>query len=241
MTIDLEIRATKQCDNKIGLMTGSLHSGESTHPIEVESYKILRERFDLSDVDLTSIGVVERIIHATADEQLARSVTISPEFFSKCEEAFKDNLPVICDVKMVQAGLGYDNVLCGLDEARSRPERPEHYTLTEYGLELAASRFPRGFIAVIGCAPSALDRLLDLCEEGPITPIAVIAMPVGFVGALSSKERLANSTLPYITNSTERGGSAATCAAFNAVVRQYYANNRVRPDQSVSLVRDALS
>ena len=37
------------------------------HPIEVESYRILRSRIDLSDRPPLTRAVTERIIHATAD------------------------------------------------------------------------------------------------------------------------------------------------------------------------------
>lgn len=49
-------------------------------------------------------------------------------------------------------------------------------------------------------------------------PAAIIAAPVGFVGAAESKARLiAEAPVPFITVKGRRGGSAIASAAFNAL------------------------
>ena len=47
----------------------------------------------------------------------------------------------------------------------------------------------------------------------------MIGLPVGFVGAAESKERLRASGLPAVSNVGEKGGSAVAAAALNALVR----------------------
>ena len=75
-----------------------------------------------------------------------------------------------------------------------------------------------GAIVVIGNAPTALFHLLDMLEAGDPRPAAIIAAPVGFVGAAESKERLMDeSAVPFLTVRGRRGGSAIASAAFNAL------------------------
>jgi precorrin-8X/cobalt-precorrin-8 methylmutase len=77
-----------------------------------------------------------------------------------------------------------------------------------------------GAVAVIGNAPTALFRLLELMELDGYRPAAILAFPVGFVGAAESKEALIEADLgvPYVTLRGRRGGSALAAAAVNALL-----------------------
>jgi precorrin-8X/cobalt-precorrin-8 methylmutase len=46
----------------------------------------------------------------------------------------------------------------------------------------------------------------------------VVGLPVGFVGAAESKDALAASGLPAVTNRGPKGGSAVAAAALNALI-----------------------
>jgi precorrin-8X/cobalt-precorrin-8 methylmutase len=72
-------------------------------------------------------------------------------------------------------------------------------------------------IYVIGNAPTALIRLLDLVDEGKAAPALIVGFPVGFVNAAESKERLSGYSCPYITNLGRRGGSSTAVSAMNAL------------------------
>jgi precorrin-8X/cobalt-precorrin-8 methylmutase len=74
-----------------------------------------------------------------------------------------------------------------------------------------------GAVVVVGNAPTALFRLLELVAEGAPAPAAVIGVPVGFVGAAESKAALAESDLEHIVVRGRRGGSAIAAAAVNAL------------------------
>ena len=76
-----------------------------------------------------------------------------------------------------------------------------------------------GALCVIGNAPTALFRLLELVESGAPRPAAIIATPPGFVGASESKAALAGGDhgVPYLTLLGRRGGSAVAAAAVNAL------------------------
>ncbi len=71
----------------------------------------------------------------------------------------------------------------------------------------------------IGNAPTALFRLLELLDDGAPAPAAILAFPVGFVGAAESKQALieADLDIPYLTLRGRRGGSALAAAAVNAL------------------------
>ncbi len=86
-------------------------------------------------------------------------------------------------------------------------------------MELLA-RHHSGAVVVIGNAPTALFRLLELVAEGEAQPAAVLGFPVGFVGAAELKRALAESKLglPFITLFGRRGGSAIAAAALNAII-----------------------
>ncbi|MGH9299972.1 MAG: precorrin-8X methylmutase, partial [Acidimicrobiales bacterium] len=95
-------------------------------------------------------------------------------------------------------------------------------TLSALAMRMAASEHREGAIFAIGCAPTALDELIALATSGEVAPLLVIGVPVGFVGAAESKDRLRSlpaGVLPSISNVGERGGSAVAAAIVNALVR----------------------
>ena len=76
-------------------------------------------------------------------------------------------------------------------------------------------------ILVVGNAPTALFRVLEIINEYNIKPSLVIGMPLGFVGAVEAKEELINfyqsTGLNIITIRGRRGGSAMASATINAI------------------------
>ena len=76
-----------------------------------------------------------------------------------------------------------------------------------------------GALCVIGNAPTALFRLLELLADGAPRPAAIVATPPGFVGAREAKAALAQDSrgVPFLTLLGRRGGSAVAAAAVNAL------------------------
>jgi precorrin-8X/cobalt-precorrin-8 methylmutase len=58
-----------------------------------------------------------------------------------------------------------------------------------------------------------------MAAEEEFAPAVIVGLPVGFVGAAEAKAAARASGLATITNVGERGGSAVTAAAVNAIVR----------------------
>ncbi|MEW6477309.1 MAG: precorrin-8X methylmutase [Actinomycetota bacterium] len=189
------------------------------HPIEEESYRILAERVDLSVWPEGARDVVARMVHATADESFAATALVGERAVEAAVEALAAGAPVICDARMVVAGIpSVPGAICFLDEV---PVAPAGDTRSAAAIRLAADRHPDGALWIIGNAPTALFALLDLHAAGAVRPAAVVGLPVGYVGAAESKAALwAGSLRPLsITNTGVRGGSPAAAGAVNALAR----------------------
>lgn len=187
------------------------------HPIERKSYEILSEQFDSSRYDKAQEAVIRRVIHATADFELAASFAFSNQSVERGIEAVKAQCQVVCDVEMVRAGITKYPTTCFLKETKASPTGIPTRSYT--AMMTAARLYPADGIFVIGCAPTALQALIELADEEWFRPALVIGLPVGFVGASESKDLLVRSNLPHITNVGNKGGSPAASAAFNALVR----------------------
>ena len=187
------------------------------HPIETESYRILRGMVDLSHLGPLSRGVAERVIHASADLEYAQSLILDEAALEHGIEALRRAAPIVTDVGMVAAGITGRDTRCFVSDPRTRGLSGNlGITRSAAGFRLAADEVGREAIWVVGNAPTALLVLLDL----NVAPALVIGLPVGFVGAAESKDALAASGLPAITNRGPKGGSAVAAAALNALV--YY-------------------
>ena len=180
------------------------------HPIEVESYRILRSRIDLSHLPPLSRAVAERVIHAAADLSFGESLVLDEAALEKGRDALLNGAPVYCDARMAAAGITGRGAECCLDEAD-----PAASTRSAGGIRRAAELHPEGAIVVIGCAPTALDEAL----RADWRPALIIGLPVGFVGAAAAKESARQRGLVTITNVGEKGGAGVDAAACNAIVR----------------------
>ncbi|HMC39328.1 MAG TPA: precorrin-8X methylmutase [Acidimicrobiales bacterium] len=193
------------------------------HPIEAESFAIMAGLVDLGAWPEPERQVVARMIHATADESFAASARIGSDAVAAGVAALRRGATVVCDARMVVAGMpavGRDTeVVCYLDRAPAAQHG--RATRSEAAIEQAAADHPEGAVWVVGNAPTALARLLDLHQQGGVRPALVVGLPVGYVGAAEAKEALWDSTLRAIsiTNKGRRGGSPVAAAAVNALLR----------------------
>ena len=178
--------------------------------------QIIAATVDLSGYGRQEREVVARIIHSCADPSIAETILISPGAIPAAIAALQSESAVITDVEMVRSALYAPSPLCMLAQV---PSAQKNKTRTQLGIELAARSRPSRSIFVVGCAPTALATIIELAQSHAIDPAAVIALPVGYVGASEAKDALAKSGISSITNRGGRGGSAMTAAAFNAIAR----------------------
>ena len=193
------------------------------HPIETESYRILREMVDLSHLGPLGRAVAERVIHASADPEYAASLVLNEPVLEGGLEALRRDAPVVTDVRMVAAGVTARETLCFVSDPRTEELSKESgLTRSAAGFRLAAEEAGDGAVWVVGNAPTALFWLL----EADIRPALVVGLPVGFVGAAESKRALLDSDLPGVANRGPKGGSAVAAAALNALI--YYEEEDAR-------------
>ncbi|MGO4704605.1 precorrin-8X methylmutase [Microvirga sp. 2MCAF38] len=188
------------------------------------SFAIIRAEADLSRFSSTAERVVVRMIHACGMTDLPKDVALSPDFAQSAEQALRNGAPIFCDAKMVANGItrsrlpANNDVICTLDDPRvASLAKDLGTTRTAAAMELWHERL-EGSLVVFGNAPTALFRLLEMIDEGAPRPAAIIGIPVGFVGAVESKEALVqHASVPFLVVHGRRGGSAMAAAAVNAL------------------------
>ncbi|MDX2921803.1 MULTISPECIES: precorrin-8X methylmutase [Streptomyces] len=206
-----------------------MHQYEKDGPaIYRQSFATIRAEADLAGLPADVSQVAVRMIHACGMVDLVTDLAFSPNAVADARAALRAGAPILCDVAMVASGvtrkrLPADNdVVCTLSDP-SVPELAAKMgtTRSAAALELWRDRM-EGAVVAVGNAPTALFRLLEMIEEGAPRPAAVIGVPVGFVGAMESKEALAEhpSGLEHLIIRGRRGGSAIAAAALNAIASE---------------------
>ena len=192
----------------------------TVHPIEEESYRIMRSEVDLSRWNDTDRAVVERIIHSSADLDYANMTVVGRYAGSAGLRALRAGAPIVVDANMVKMGITSRSSDCYLDDI-AKPTKDPLITRSALAMRRGIELHPDGAIFVIGNAPTALFELLSQVAAGTVRPAMVIALPVGFVGAAESKEALRQSSIAEISvsNIGRKGGSAVAAGAINALLR----------------------
>lgn len=194
-------------------------TGRVPHPIERESYRILRSRVDTGDLGPLTRAVVERVVHTTADPSWAGEFIADESTLAEGRTALLDGAPLITDVRMLAAGITSRPARSALDaEGVGELAAAERLTRSAAGMRIQAMAHPDGAVFAVGNAPTALFELTGLCRAGLVRPALVVGLPVGFVGALESKGDLRDAGVPCLVNRTERGGSTIAAAAVNALL-----------------------
>ena len=190
------------------------------------SFATIRAEAALDGLDPVLERVVVRMIHACGMVDLAGDVAASPGFGAAGAGALEAGAPILCDTAMVAAGItrarlpAANAVVCTLsDPSVAATAARLGTTRTAAAVDLWRERLG-GSVVVVGNAPTALFRLLELLEAGEVEPPAVvIGVPVGFIGAAESKLALAGhpSAVEHLVVHGRRGGSAIAAAAVNAL------------------------
>ncbi len=200
--------------------------------IYAQSFATIRAEADLSGLSAAEARIAVRVIHACGMVEITRDLRFSEGFAAAARAALLAGAPILCDSQMVAHGItrarlpAGNDVICTLTD----PETPViarriGNTRSAAALALWGGRLG-GALVVIGNAPTALFRLLELLDEGAPAPAAIIGMPVGFVGAAESKAalledgRVPSLIVPSLVVLGRRGGSAMAAAAVNALASE---------------------
>ncbi|MEM7158167.1 MAG: precorrin-8X methylmutase [Myxococcota bacterium] len=196
--------------------------------IYAASFATIRREAALGEFSPAQEPVVVRMIHASGMVELAGHVAFSPDFAERARAALLAGAPVLCDTNMVAQGvtrtrLPADNeVICTLREPPvAGLAKSMGTTRTAAAMELWRPMLD-GALVAIGNAPTALFRLLEMLQDPACPrPAAIIGCPVGFVGAMESKEELWKARpVPCVIVRGRLGGSAITSAAVNALASE---------------------
>jgi precorrin-8X/cobalt-precorrin-8 methylmutase len=192
------------------------------------SFAIIRAEALLDRFEAGDEKVAVRIIHASGMVEIADDIVFTPGFSAAASAALRAGAPIFCDAQMVAHGItrarlpANNAVICTLSDSNIPALAAKlGTTRTAAAVELWREQLA-GSVVVIGNAPTALFRLLEILQEPGVTPpAAIIGIPVGFVGAAESKAALIESGLaPSVIVRGRRGGSAMAAAALNAVASE---------------------
>ncbi|SFZ84286.1 precorrin-8X methylmutase [Devosia enhydra] len=193
--------------------------------IYAESFATIRAEARLDHLPEALHKAAIRMIHACGMVDLAADITGDERIAEAVPMALAAGAPVFCDCEMVRAGLiprylpkGVETLVTLSDPRVPALAQSLKTTRSAAAVSLWAERLG-GSIVVIGNAPTALFALLEGLAAGWPRPAAIIAAPVGFVGAAESKAALVGSPfgIPFLTVAGRRGGSAITAAGVNAL------------------------
>lgn len=202
--------------------------------IEQKSFEIIRQLSQLNNFNQQQQQVVMRVVHSLGMPQVASQVKFSERACTQGMGALAKNCNIICDVEMVKQGITKRMIekepMCFLNHSDTRVIAKTHGETRSMAAVQLWREHLAGSVIIIGNAPTALFRLLEILAATEVRPALVIAMPVGFVGAAESKQALwdthKNLGLECITLLGREGGSAVSAASCNALLRcnrnEYY-------------------
>lgn len=196
-------------------------------PAEIykQSFATVAREAKLSNLPSGMRDVAVRLIHSCGMVDIVEDIAFSNDAVKAGIAALENGAPIICDVEMVRHGiierhLNHRNeLLCAIADEATRTLAGEiNNTRSAAAMDILKDNLG-GAVVVIGNAPTALFRLLELIDAGAEKPALIIGMPVGFVGAVESKQALIENSrgVPYIAVRGRRGGSAMASATLNAL------------------------
>jgi precorrin-8X/cobalt-precorrin-8 methylmutase len=199
------------------------------HPIFQESVRRIRAWLEPTGVyqRLSPLEqeLVERLVHSSGDLELAPQVAWTPQACALGAQVLAEGAVILTDTAMAAAAVApmaqrtFANPVHTILEWA--PAKISGSTRSALGMAAALEALAsRPLVVLIGSAPTALERLLELVADGACPPPAlVIGMPVGFVGVEESKRHLGVSSLVHLRLEGSKGGAGLVAAACNALLR----------------------
>ena len=197
--------------------------------IEAESFKIIDREAPAHSFSPEEWQVVRRMVHTAGDFSILDAVRFSPRAISSGIAALRKGAPIFTDSNMIRSGLSlarlravcaqYEagRLICHVaDEDVAEEARTKGLPRSLFAVD-KAKPILHGAIAVFGNAPIALMELNRMIMEENIRPAVVVAMPVGFVHVVESKEELMSLDVPYIALDGRRGGSPLAVSVIHAL------------------------
>ncbi|MDH6363387.1 precorrin-8X/cobalt-precorrin-8 methylmutase [Enterococcus sp. PF1-24] len=201
--------------------------------IEVESFKIIQSIIEADFPnyqfkDDKEEKIIKRAIHTSADFDYLQNLVFTHEVISQLETFFLGGKGTLfTDTTMALSGinkrllekLGIQYCCYIADPEVAELAKSKGITRSMAGIEVAA-KIAGPKIFVIGNAPTAIFKILEMVAANTLAVEAVVGAPVGFVGAAESKEALFESQIPAIVARGRKGGSNVAAAIINAILYQ---------------------
>ena len=192
--------------------------------IETLSFQIIEAEAGPHDFSTDQWHIVRRMIHTSADFEYMQSVRFHPQAVEAGKRAIRHGKPIVTDTRMAMAGISQNRLApfkvalhCLIGDSRVVDMSAQQgITRARAAVDLAAADLEGG-IYVIGNAPTALLRLIELVRQEKAHPDLIVGLPVGFVNAAESKEALLDLDTPFITNVGRKGGSNLAASVVNAL------------------------
>ncbi|PIE71004.1 MAG: precorrin-8X methylmutase [Deltaproteobacteria bacterium] len=193
--------------------------------IEDLSFSIIDAEAPAHDYDPATWSIIRRMIHSTADFDYASCVVVSPTAVTAGIQALQQGCTIITDTEMARMGIRKaplkafnSQVICRIQDPEvARIAEEKGITRAKAAVDQVADAYGTD-IFVIGNAPTALLRIVELTAQGKLNPALVVGLPVGFVNAAESKAALRQTAIPHITNIGRKGGSPVAASVINALI-----------------------
>ncbi len=173
----------------------------------------------------SALRIIDRVEKETGDASLRLSLHFTAGVVDRIDRQLLLGCSVIADSNLVFAGI--DRALaaqlpvrteCYIDDpmvvsmaTQKRVTRAE--VAVEHSLALTGPK-----LIVVGSAPMALNRLLQMQRQTPLHDVVIIAAATGFASIVELKERIWESGLPCIVVRGRKGGAGAAIALTNALL-----------------------
>jgi precorrin-8X/cobalt-precorrin-8 methylmutase len=192
--------------------------------IETLSFQIIDQEAGEHSFTADQWTIVRRMIHTSADFEYKEMIRFHAEAITAGIDAIRAGKSIITDTNMARAGIRQKDlerfgvtVKCYMNDPNVMERAQKNGTTrAKAAVDAAVSDMQDG-IYVIGNAPTALLRLIELVENKQTRPALIIGLPVGFVNAAESKAALIEMNLPYISNIGRKGGSNVAASVVNAI------------------------
>lgn len=192
--------------------------------IEAKSMDIIEEVMSDAPFCGDEKIIAKRMIHTTGDIDYRKIIAFKNDFVQTSKQVLQSGVTIFTDTKMVFTGVNKpalaktgNRLLCLIDDEKIAVSAKENGT-TRSSAAVDAAVISGASAFVIGNAPTALFRLLELYEEKKVKPAFIIGVPVGFVGAAESKEALRRTDIPQISTIGTKGGSNVAASIINALL-----------------------
>ena len=219
----------EKTDIKKPLIYGLHEKPMSGADIEARSFAIIDREAPAHHFSVQEWEVVRRMIHTVGDFGILGDVRFSVAAITAAEAALKKGCPLYVDSNMIRNGLSLERlrsvcphyrreqIHCHIaDDDVAREAREQGLPRSLFAVRKAKAVLDGG-IAVFGNAPVALLELNRFIMEEGLRPALVVAMPVGFVHVIESKEEIMSLGVPYITLTGRRGGSHLAVSVIHAL------------------------